>query len=807
MLWGDDLWAKGVRGGDMCGESLVTHTLSVVRTIVQLRDRAPFLPELCGDPRLWHRLVLSAAIHDLGKADPRFQDSVREKRTPGIPSSYGQRHEVLSLAWLNWILGDDPHSDALPIAAAVASHHRDFGTIRTRYSLGTVYAPDPHVADFVAPVPLELFSQVADLFLDEILPPVQESGLLDPNWIPPSRWIASPDDRDRAIQSIRSHLGLWACWMDELEEPGTDLQRLHGILLRGAIILADHAGSAHEAFRTLPVLSDIEELSKRLAPKNGESFFPHQEQAAEHLGHALLIAPTGSGKTEAALLWAARQYQSGTGQPPLFYVLPFKASMNAMQVRLEQRITSDSKQSSPRKGFVTLQHSSALQVLYHQLMAENPERSVKQAEWFVRHQGNLAKLHTTPIRVLSPFQLLRAAYRLKGHEALLTDAAGGVFIFDEIHAYEPQKLARILEMMRFFVDRLGARVLVMTATMPTPIRNLISDILGNPELIRATDETFAQFRRHRLCLRDAGLLTPPTISEIVERAHRGEAVLCVATTVGRAQQLQRALQKELGEKSQVRLLHSRFTTEDRSAKEKALRELVATDLKGKRPEQVILVATQVVEVSLDVDFDVLFTDPAPLEALIQRFGRVNRSRRPAPCDVIVCTPVDDSQPVYEKELVQAAIDQIRQIETPVIVDERHIQEMLDAIYSGPFGQRLAAQIEQEMKNFRRNVLDSITPFETNDSLESLFYQQFDGLEVLPGSLIDEYRTRLQTEPFSASLLTVPISNQQYQRLCRERKVQFPSDLNLPASAPKIVDVGYNSNIGLILNPPPEEDTT
>jgi len=806
MLQGTDLWAKGIQPGEVRGESLVAHTLNVVNGVAQLRDRAPFLSELCNDPRLWHRLILSAAIHDLGKADPRFQAALREERKPGVPSSYGQRHEVLSLAWLSWLLGDDPGEDALPIAAAVASHHRDHGSIKTRYSVGSEYDPQPHIPEFVTPVPEEVFSQVADLFLSEILPAVRKTGLLDKEWISPSIWSPSPEDRARAIESIRRHLDLWACWMEELEEPGTTAQRQHGLLLRGAIILADHAGSAHEMFRKLPVLSQVEEISARLTPQGGVSFYPHQDQSAEQRGHAILVAPTGSGKTEAALRWAARQYESGMGHPPLFYVLPFKASMNAMQQRLIDRLTPEFAKSQGWNQHVALQHSSAMQVLYHQLMSENSNRSIKQAEWFVRHQQNLAKLHTTPIRVLSPFQLLRAAYQLKGHEALWADAAGGVLIFDEIHAYEPQVLARILEMMRFLVDRLGARVFVMTATMPTPIRDRIAEILKSPPLIQATEETFDQFRRHQLSLRETGLLEQPTIDEIVSRVHRGEAVLCVATTVGRAQQLRRKLQRELGETCQVRLLHSRFTSRDRSLKEQELRKLVSTGLKGNRPEQVVLVATQVVEVSLDVDFDVLFTAPAPLDALVQRFGRVNRSRRPEPCDVIVCTPIEDSQPVYDKDLVQASLDQLRRLETPAIIDERDVQKWLDAIYLGPIGQEFARQIDSEMKKFRREVLGGLIPFQTSDGLEEMFYSQFDGREVLPKSLVDEYRRRMEEEPFSASLLTVPVSQNQFARLDRQGKVELPSAHDLPAKTPSIVAVEYDAESGLALNPPQEEDT-
>jgi CRISPR-associated endonuclease/helicase Cas3 len=802
-----DLWAKGSLDGTTPGEALVSHTLNVAKRVAQLRERAPLLPELCGDERLWHRLGLAAAVHDLGKGDPRFQQMVREARPEkGQRSSYDQRHEVVSLAWLNWILGNDPYDDGVSISAAVASHHRDYPLIKTKYSLGLEWDPAPNVPDLVIPIPVQTFSEVADFFLDEVIPAVLPLGLIDTAWTPPSRWVPSEVDHMLAIESIRKYLESWGEWMDDLEaSTSMNSQRLHGFLLRGLIILADHAGSAHEMFQRLPILLQSREMAARLAPKNGHAFFPHQDEAAEAFGHAILVAPTGSGKTEAALLWTARQYESGSGFPPLFYVLPFKASMNAMQMRLEQRLTPETPDGKPRKGVVMLQHSSALQVLYHQLMTENLNHSARQAEWFVRRQGNLAKLHTAPVRVLSPYQLLRAAYQLKGHEAIWTDAAGGVFIFDEIHAYEPQKLARILEMLRFLVDRLGARVFVMTATMPAPIRDRIAEILGQPKMIRATDATFAQFRRHRLILRETGLLEGSTVNQIVSRVRKGEAVLCVATTVGRAQELQQLLQDQLGPDAAVDLLHSRFTSRDRSDKEQKIRELVSTDLRGQRERQVVLVATQVVEVSLDVDFDVLFSDPAPLDALVQRFGRVNRSRRPDPCDVIVCTPVDDSQPVYERSLVEAAIGQLLPVSGDVI-DERDVQRWLDDIYSGPIGRWLDDAIKTESRSFRK-ILDGLLPFETSDELEKMFYEQFDGAEVLPRSLVEEYRQLSESEPFKASSLTVPISRSQLNRLFGQQRIEYPREHGLPDKAPLIADASYDPVSGLNLNPPPDEDNT
>ena len=126
----DDCWAKSPRNGESIGESLIDHTRQVLSRIVALRNRAPHLASLCQQPRLWHRMLLAAALHDMGKVDPRFQQMLREPKRPvGSRPTYDQRHEVVSLSWLNWILGDDPGEDHTCIAAAIASHHRDYRVV------------------------------------------------------------------------------------------------------------------------------------------------------------------------------------------------------------------------------------------------------------------------------------------------------------------------------------------------------------------------------------------------------------------------------------------------------------------------------------------------------------------------------------------------------------------------------------------------------------------------------------------------------------------------------------------------------
>jgi CRISPR-associated endonuclease/helicase Cas3 len=413
---------------------------------------------------------------------------------------------------------------------------------------------------------------------------------------------------------------------------------------------------------------------------------------------------------------------------------------------------------------VVLQHAKATADLYTRLTREKgytPERALKAA----RHEQNLGRLMTAPVRVLTPYQLLRAFFGLRGHEAILTDAAGGLFVLDELHAYDVSRLALILAAVQHLSRDLGAHFFAMSATFPDVLKTVWFETLGKvPIEIHADNETLKQFTRHTLHVLETDLTADVALDRIVRRYQQKEAVLVVATTVARAQKLFKALQARLGNDA-VWLLHSRFTVEDRANKEQLLGIRVGTGLRAQGGPGTILVATQVVEVSLDVDFDVLFTDPAPIEALIQRFGRINRARGTAVCDVFVSSVVpDETQWVYDTQNVQRAVNILRPWSGRTI-KETTVLSWVNAPYE-PVAKEWLAEVRRGVKSMLEGVVQTNRPLSSHPELEQAFERLFDGCEVVPKSFEEEYRRRLSDEPLSAALLRVPISEGQRQRLRR-----------------------------------------
>jgi CRISPR-associated endonuclease/helicase Cas3 len=469
----------------------------------------------------------------------------------------------------------------------------------------------------------------------------------------------------------------------------------------------------------------------------------------------LLISPTGSGKTEAALYWALGD--GSVAVPRLFYALPYQASMNAMYDRLRDK----------QKGFGTeavgLQHGRAVQALYARLIDQEslPASTSALVSW----EKNINSLHARPVKVFSPYQMLKAAFQLRGFEGMLTDYAQAAFIFDEIHAYEPGRLALILAMIEYLRINYDARFFVMSATFPAIIRSKLVKALDfvPADILLADQSVFQKFRRHRLHQLHGGLLEDG-IGRIVADVQAGKSVLACVNTVRRAQAVRQELLNAGLSSEQVLLIHSRYILKDRIAREQ---EVLKRSSIGVQSQPFVLVATQVVEVSLNIDLDTIYTDPAPLEALLQRFGRVNRACTKHICPVYVFRQPDDGQYVYNERLVRRTLAELEDHDGDEI-EESQINDWLDRIYND---QEIRQQWNEEYQRISQSaqlVLKNLRPFESDAQLEKDFDAMFDNVEVLPRRFEQAYLQCLNMNDFlQASQYFVGISRKKYQQLANK----------------------------------------
>ena len=730
------LWAKSA-GED---RTLATHLLEAEAACQDVERRIGALAVVRDPSRFWRWARLATLLHDAGKAARGFQVMVRNPAFTGdgvLGSPWGQRHEVLSLGFAAQVCAGLDPGELLWIATGVVTHHRALfaGPLGDdRWAIDACYGADPA-------------GRCEDGFGGQVSPADHDalvSWLAEQAGLPAPPAPAEPEPlHTRTARLLGGVLRRW-----RLVAPADGLT---AVLLQGAVTMADHLSSAHSPLDAqMPLPPSY--LAERERRSPGFRARAHQRQAAQVGGHVVVVAPTGSGKTEAALAWAGEQTSRLPGQPRIFYVLPYLASIDAMAGRLQEDLGTTA---------IGLSHSKAAQSILAASLGE--EGAARKA----RARDAATRLFRERIRVGTPYQLLRGALAGPAYASVLLDTANSVFVFDELHAYEARRFGWILAAMRLW-ERLGGRIAITSATLPHPIRALVEETLDGPvTLVRADPRYASELRRHRVHVHEGRLDDPEALARAHAAVEAGLAVLVIANTVRRAQEVYGLLAPAArdrhgeGDPAAAMLLHSRFRTRDRKRKEELLAARYGTRAAGKARPGGLLVATQVVEVSLDVDFDVLLTDAAPLDALLQRSGRVNRLGHRPPADVHVhAGVVDDSAEavdgIYPPEAVALAVEILRDRHGQVVA-EAAVEGWLTEVYQSAWGREWAGQVREARDQFNADFLTYERPFQDRRHLADLFDQLFEGFEVLLRSDVELYRSEAEEDPLLAASLLIPMS--------------------------------------------------
>ncbi|MGW8527558.1 CRISPR-associated helicase Cas3' [Nocardiopsis sp. NPDC055824] len=415
-------------------------------------------------------------------------------------------------------------------------------------------------------------------------------------------------------------------------------------------------------------------FSERFDLPEGATVRPVQEQAVEAArqmsGPGLMIveAPMGEGKTEAALA-VAEIFAARSGAGGCFVALPTMATSNAMFERYLtwlERLPGMPKEAAS----VFLAHSKAhLNEEFTQLMgggrrlASDIDRDAGESGSGTGRRAPAALTAHRWLRgrkkgMLSSFavgtvdQLLFTGLKSK-HLALRHLAmAGKVVVIDEAHAYDTYMNA-YLDRALSWLGRYGVPVVVLSATLPARRRRELAEAYtgtsgeGYDEVGKArayplitTAETGAAPRLHTPAAsgRATDVVVEPLADDLdvlttrlEEALTDGGCALVVRNTVARVHEAAAHLRAHFGDDT-VTVTHSRFLALDRAANDDALvadygPPARVADLGGERPARHIVVASQVVEQSLDVDFDLLVTDLAPVDLILQRMGRLHRHPR------------------------------------------------------------------------------------------------------------------------------------------------------------------------------------
>lgn len=321
----------------------------------------------------------------------------------------------------------------------------------------------------------------------------------------------------------------------------------------------------------------------------------------------IAIAQTGMGKTEAGLLWI--------GDTKGFFVLPIRTAINAIYDRVRNGLL-DNKGIEEK---VAILHSSSLEYYIRSIKVDNNENE----QIDLMNYQKMGKQLSIPLNISTMDQIFDFVYKYPGYELKLTTLSYSKIVIDEIQAYGPDLLAYLVYGIEKVVE-LGGKVAILTATLPP----FVKDLLKKSIRFKENETEFTNdMKRHNLKVIDKRINCDDIYNKYIENKEldKNNKILVVCNTIKEAQKIYEEL-KSIVNRDELNIFHSKFIRKDRLEKEKDIIEFGKTYDENKKIDKQsgIWISTSIVEASLDIDFDYLFTELQDLNSLFQRLGRCNR---------------------------------------------------------------------------------------------------------------------------------------------------------------------------------------
>lgn len=690
----EDIWAKA-SGGEF--HPLTHHMLDSGLVAMELWRRAvsPRMKELLDTPD--NAVIgLLVGLHDIGKASPAFQAKVPEFAPANAPRSDDPRYSH-GMVTGHHLAGSEAFSGVFgasgkPLAHGLAGHHGIIPRIQAIKNLAKLRA-QAHVGD-----------EAWTLRREDLTTWLRET-LSNPE--APSLWKSEPLALDRIIYllglvSVSDWIASNERWFPYSTE---SLDAYFNTARRRAADAVETLG--FEAWR--PRDQSAVERMQVSSLRPTQAVVAQWARSPEPQGILIIESETGSGKTESALDAAAEFVRRGLASG-FYFAMPTRATSNAIYDRLHRFLEGATEQ--PRVG-LQLQHGRAslhsefTKSLEARDVAagirdrDTSDTAISAESWFsFRRRGLLC-----PIGVGVVDEILLAAQQMRYGYVRLHGLADKVVIIDEVHAYDEYMLSMLKTALEW-LGTWGTPVVLLSATLPHQTKQELLEAYGcdpAPGMKAAypsisageTNGTPMTMPTAPVGARSIALEWMPGdtdgISTGIARALElaaSQNVLLLRNTVGRAQESTRLIRCEDPDVD-LALLHSRIPFKRRDALERTLIERFGRD--ADRPRGSITVATQVLEQSLDVDFDVLITDIAPTDLILQRAGRVHRHRdHPTPHVVITGFAENEqgkpsfnggSEYIYGEYRLLRTLEALRPRDSLAVPDE--VAEVMEATYAEP----------------------------------------------------------------------------------------------------------------------------
>lgn len=490
---------------------------------------------------------------------------------------------------------------------------------------------------------------------------------------------------------------------------------------------------------------------------NGKELRPAQKfMKMNRDKNLIVIAPTGSGKTEASLLWMNGEKS--------FYTLPLKVSSNAIYLRIKENYEYKD---------VALLHSDAMAVYLREYngnedIGEKYERS---------------KMLSQPLTVCTVDQLFRFVYRALGTEIFAATLKYSKLVLDEIQAYEPRVIATIIYGLKM-IQEMGGKFAIITATFPPVLKYFMEQyglVEGKQYIFKdftGKEYQVEKYPRHKVEIRHSEM----NLDEIRLRG-KNRKVLVICNTVSKAQKLYKKLEGE-----NVWLLHSKYIRRDRAFLE---RKIMGFSESG---ESGIWITTQIVEASLDIDFDILYTEMCTADSLLQRVGRCNRKGRYCPNEANIVVfdnrngvSEGKRRSVYEDKLYDRSLELLSKYEHILFSEDKKTAYM-NEVYSVD-GVKETIYFENIQKDLK--LFSEIHP--TEYSADEAEVRDIRSVTIVPENVYVENQNLFE---YGVEFLKKPNMSREARSLIKSKLENLTLSLNLYQKFPAEVD---RTTIGLSEN--------
>ena len=702
------------------GETIIEHTENLIENFILLMK---LYPNIKVNKKL---LLLACIYHDLGKINKKFQGKLFGKRDESeIP------HGVLSTAFINsknLIKNQNFDKYDLKILAhAVALHHeRDISEIEDDDFEKEIELMNNETENFINSLK-KLEKEYKDYFGKDNDELVEKSEIFN---------IQDNNIKLKKLSERYYKLGerLYSVDVSMSKEEAEEIFSKY-IMLKGLLNKIDYAASSglkveyKNDFLEKSMENFLQNILKKYNSNNNWNDL-QKFMIKNRDKNVIVVAQTGFGKTEAGLLWI--------GNNKGFFTLPLRVAINSIYKRIEEQII----QGDVTNKFGILHsdfRSEYLKNLENNKKDKNIQKNLTEDKF--DEYINKTKQLSLPLTVCTIDQLFDFVYRAAGFELKVAILSYSKIVIDEIQMYSSELVASLIFGIKYITD-FGGKFAIMTATLPGVIKTL----LEKENIPFITTEPFINNDiRHKVKVENKEIN-----AEFIKEKYKNNKILVVCNTVRKSKEIYDKL-KEMGiPDDEINLLHSQFIKKDRAEKEAEISKFAdpkrfTDNIKKEREienirENGIWIGTQVLEASLDLDFDVLITELSDLNGLFQRMGRCYRKRiiridEEYNCYVFIenCSGIGSKKSIIDETIHEKSREKLVNIDG--ILTEKEKLSLIDDVYS--YESLKESKYFQLINEKLYTLKDYIVEYDIKKEEVRKIFRNIRSIEIIPKRVYDD----------------------------------------------------------------------